>query len=156
MPPIVNEIRQFPEDLRGFYMYLRQAMGPFAQGPIALIARHGDECVFSVDALGLRPLWQIEAHDAYVFSSEPGVVPVADMTGEPKPLAPGEKVLVRIKRDHAARLYDHQEMQRLVHKRWLERTGAARSPASSRRSRPAARSRDRRSRATRPPGRPSR
>ena len=38
-----NEIRQFPEDLRGFYMYLRQAMGPFAQGPIALIARHGDE-----------------------------------------------------------------------------------------------------------------
>ena len=43
VPPIVNEIRQFPEDLRGFYMYLRQAMGPFAQGPIALIARHGDE-----------------------------------------------------------------------------------------------------------------
>ena len=41
-------------------MYLRQAMGPFAQGPIALIARHGDEFVFSVDALGLRPLWQIE------------------------------------------------------------------------------------------------
>ena len=55
-------------------MYLRQAMGPFAQGPIALIARHGDECVFSVDALGLRPLWQIETHDDYVFSSEPGVV----------------------------------------------------------------------------------
>ena len=74
VPPIVNEIRQFPEELRGFYMYLRQTMGPFAQGPIALIARHGDELVFSVDALGLRPLWQIEAHDTYVFSSEPGVV----------------------------------------------------------------------------------
>ena len=72
VPPIVNEIRQFPEELRGFYMYLRQAMGPFAQGPIALIARNGDEHVFSVDALGLRPLWQIEAEDAYVFSSEPG------------------------------------------------------------------------------------
>ena len=124
VPPIVNEIRQFPEDLRGFYMYLRQAMGPFAQGPIALIARYGDELVFSVDALGLRPLWQIEAHDAYVFSSEPGVVSVADMTGEPKPLSPGEKVMVRIKRDHSARLYDHQEMQRLVHRRWLDRTGA--------------------------------
>ena len=124
VPPIVNEIRQFPEDLRGFYMYLRQAMGPFAQGPIALIARHGDEHVFSVDALGLRPLWQIEAHDSYVFSSEPGVVPVADMTGEPKPMSPGEKVMVRIKRDRGARLFDHQEMQRLVHKRWLERTGA--------------------------------
>ena len=33
-------------------MYLRQAMGPFAQGPVALIARHTDECVFSADALG--------------------------------------------------------------------------------------------------------
>ena len=80
VPPIVNEIRQFPEELRGFYMYLRQAMGPFAQGPIALIARNGDEYVFSVDALGLRPLWEIHAEDAYVFSSEPGVVPLADMT----------------------------------------------------------------------------
>ncbi len=91
VPPIVNEIRQFPEDLRGFYMYLRQAMGPFAQGPIALIARYGDELVFSVDALGLRPLWQIEAHDTYVFTSEPGVVSVADMTGEPKPLSPARR-----------------------------------------------------------------
>ena len=126
VPPIVNEIRRFPEEIRGFYMYLRQVMGPFAQGPIALVARHGDECVFSVDALGLRPLWQIEAHDSYVFSSEPGVVPVSEMTGEPKPLAPGEKVLVRIKRDHGARLYDHQMMQRLVHTRWLARTDAAR------------------------------
>jgi glutamate synthase (NADPH/NADH) large chain len=126
VPPIVNEIREFPEDLRGFYMYLRQAMGPFAQGPIALIARYGDELVFSVDALGLRPLWQIEAHDAYVFSSEPGVISVADMVGEPKPLSPGEKVMVRIKRDQSARLYDHQEMQRLVRRRWLDRTGADR------------------------------
>ena len=81
VPPIVNEIRRFPEDIRGFYMYLRQVMGPFAQGPIALIARHGDELVFSVDALGLRPLWQIEAHDTYVFSSEPGVVSVARHDG---------------------------------------------------------------------------
>jgi glutamate synthase (NADPH/NADH) large chain len=125
VPPIVHEIRQFPAELRGFYMYLRQALGPFAQGPIALIARHGDELVFSVDALGLRPLWQIEAHDSWVFSSEPGVVAIADMTGEPKPLAPGEKVMVRIKRDKASRLYDHHELQRVVFKRWLERTNAA-------------------------------
>ena len=124
VPPIVHEIRQFPEELQGFYMYLRQAMGPFAQGPIALIARNGDEYVFSVDALGLRPLWEIHAEDSYVFSSEPGVVPLADMTDEPKPLSPGEKVMVRVKRDKAARLFDHQEMQKLVRKRWLERTGA--------------------------------
>ncbi len=53
-------------------MYLHQAMGPFAQGPVALIARHADECVFSADALGLRPLWQVETEDDFVFSSEPG------------------------------------------------------------------------------------
>src|SRR5436305_9361045 len=90
LPPIVNEIRGMPEELRGFYMYLRHAFGPFAQGPVALLARHGDECVFSVDALGLRPLWQIDTPDAFVFSSEPGVVRIADLVGEPKPLAPGE------------------------------------------------------------------
>ena len=91
LPPIVNEIKGMPEDIRGFYMYLRQAFGPLAQGPVALISRHGDECVFSTDALGLRPLWHVETVDAHVFSSEPGVVPVADTVGEPKPLAPGEK-----------------------------------------------------------------
>ena len=32
--------------------------------------------------------------------------------------------MARVKRDRGARLFDHQEMQRLVHKRWLERTGA--------------------------------
>ncbi|MEX0992940.1 MAG: glutamate synthase-related protein [Solirubrobacterales bacterium] len=125
VPPIVNEIRQFPEELRGFYMYLRQAMGPFAQGPIALISRHGDEHVFSADALGLRPLWQIDASDAWVFSSEPGVVAIADMVADPKPLSPGEKVFVRVKRDRQARLYDHQQMQRVVHERWLARTGSS-------------------------------
>ncbi|HYY73225.1 MAG TPA: hypothetical protein VE662_00265, partial [Solirubrobacterales bacterium] len=40
VPPIVDEIRSLPAELRPFYMYLRQAMGPFAQGPVALIARH--------------------------------------------------------------------------------------------------------------------
>ncbi len=49
-----------PDELHSFYMYLRQTMGPFAQGPVALIARHRDECVFSADAMGLRPLWQLE------------------------------------------------------------------------------------------------
>ena len=156
MPPIVHEIRQFPEALRGFYMYLRQAMGPFAQGPIALIARNGDEYVFSVDALGLRPLWEIHAEDAYVFSSEPGVVPLADMSGEPKPLSPGEKVMVRVKRDKGARLFDHQEMQKLVHKRWLERAGADAVAGFEQAIPRAARWRARRSRVTTPPARPSR
>ena len=37
MPPIVDEIKGLPAELRGFYMYLRQAFGPFAQGPVALV-----------------------------------------------------------------------------------------------------------------------
>jgi glutamate synthase (NADPH/NADH) large chain len=125
VPPIVPEIRSLPDELHRFYMYLRQAMGPFAQGPVALIARHTDECVFSADALGLRPLWQVETEDDYVFSSEPGVVSVAKMTDEPKPLAPGEKALVTIDRGaKRSTLHAHEEMLRLVRERWLARTGA--------------------------------
>jgi len=125
VPPIVNEIRSLPDDLHRFYMYMRQAMGPFAQGPVALIARHGDECAFSADALGLRPLWQVESVEDHVFSSEPGVVAVGEMVSEPKPLAPGEKALVTI--DRAARratLHAHDEMLRIVRDRWLARNGA--------------------------------
>jgi len=125
VPPIVDEVRSLPEDLHPFFMYLRQAMGPFAQGPVALIARHRDECVFSADAMGLRPLWKVETADDYIFSSEPGVVSVHDMVSEPLPLGPGEKSLVMIDRENrSARLHSHAEMQRLVAKRWLERTGA--------------------------------
>ena len=92
VPPIVDEIRSLPAELQPFYMYLRQTMGPFAQGPVALIARHGDECVFSADALGLRPLWKLETPDDFIFSSEPGVVGCDQMVSEPKPLGPGREV----------------------------------------------------------------
>ena len=123
LPPIVNEIKGMPEELRPFYMYLRQVFGPFAQGPIALTARHGDECVFSVDALGLRPLWLVESEGAFVFSSEPGVVPVSETVGEPKPLAPGEKLIVTLDREAGtAKLGDHVTLQRLAAERWLART----------------------------------
>ncbi|OLE35144.1 MAG: hypothetical protein AUG48_11595 [Actinobacteria bacterium 13_1_20CM_3_68_9] len=126
VPPIVDEIRSLPAELRPFYMYLRQAMGPFAQGPVALIARHGDECVFSADALGLRPLWKLETPDDFIFSSEPGVVGCEEMVSEPKPLGPGEKFMVEIDpQGRSSRLYEHWEMQRAVAQRWLERTGAA-------------------------------
>jgi glutamate synthase (NADPH/NADH) large chain len=125
VPPIVDEIRALPADLHSFYMYLRQAMGPFAQGPVALISRHGDECVFSADALGLRPLWQLETRDYFVFSSEPGIVSCEETVSEPKPLAPGEKAMVEIDRQRrSSRLRAHDEMQRLVARRWRERTGA--------------------------------
>ncbi len=125
VPPIVNEIRSLPADLHSFYMYLHQAMGPFAQGPVALIARHDDECVFSADALGLRPLWQVETTEDFVFSSEPGVVSIGTMVSEPKPLAPGEKALVAIDRERKrSTLHSHDEMLRIVRDRWLARNGA--------------------------------
>jgi glutamate synthase (NADPH) large chain len=125
VPPIVNEIEALPEDLHPFYLYLRIAMGPFAQGPVALIARHADECVFSADALGLRPLWQLETPAEYVFSSEPGVVSVHEMVSEPKPLAPGEKFMVTVDRaKRRSTLHSHEAMLREVRDRWLERTGA--------------------------------
>jgi glutamate synthase (NADPH/NADH) large chain len=130
VPPIVEEIRSLPDDLHPFYMYLRQAMGPFAQGPVALIARHSDECVFSADALGLRPLWQVETEADFVFSSEPGVVAVGEMVAEPKPLAPGEKALVAIDRERKrSSLHPHHEMLGIVRDRWLARNGAA-APAA--------------------------
>jgi glutamate synthase (NADPH/NADH) large chain len=124
VPPIVEEIRAMPADLHPFYMYLHQTMGPFAQGPVALIARHADECVFSADALGLRPLWQVETENDYVFSSEPGVVSVHSMVSEPKPLAPGEKALVLIDRARKrSTLHAHDAMLRIVRDSWLRRNG---------------------------------
>ncbi|HEY8001353.1 MAG TPA: glutamate synthase-related protein [Solirubrobacterales bacterium] len=126
VPPVVNEIRSLPAELHPFFMYLREVMGPFAQGPVALIARHADECVFSADALGLRPLWTLETPDDYVFSSEPGVVSVHEMVSEPLPLGPGEKAMVTIDADRRrSRLWSHSEMQHEVARRWLARTGAA-------------------------------
>ena len=124
VPPIVDEIAGLPEELHSFYMYLRQAMGPFAQGPVALIARHRDECVFSADAMGLRPLWQLETGNDFIFSSEPGVVSVAEMISEPQPMAPGQKFMVLIDRDRKrSTLHPHAEMLQKVRERWMKRAG---------------------------------
>src|SRR5262249_50084881 len=124
VPPIVNEIAGLPEELHSFYMYLRQTMGPYAQGPVALIARHLDECVFSADAMGLRPLWQVETPHDFIFSSEPGVVPAREVTREPQPMAPGQKFLVLIDREKKrSTLHPHAEMLRKVRERWLKRAG---------------------------------
>ncbi len=126
VPPIVDEIRDLPDELHSFYMYLRQAMGPYAQGPVALISRHHDECVFSADAMGLRPLWQLETNEDFVFSSEPGVVSISGLASEPKPLGPGEKFMVTIDREkRASTLHTHEQLLRVVRDRWVKRTGAA-------------------------------
>ncbi|WP_248735961.1 glutamate synthase-related protein [Neobacillus rhizosphaerae] len=91
-PPIINEIKAYAENLQDLYTYLREAWGHFAQGPAGIISRFGDEAVFSVDALGLRPLWMLETESSYLFSSEPGIISSSEYVNDPKPLAPGEKV----------------------------------------------------------------
>ncbi len=58
-------------------MHYREALGPYAQGPVALATRAQNEMVFAVDAMGLRPLWWIETDDWYVVSSEPGIIEVS-------------------------------------------------------------------------------
>ncbi len=90
-PPIINEIKLYETPLQDLYTYIREAWGHFAQGPAGIISRFKDEAVFSVDSLGLRPVWKVETESSYIFSSEPGVVSPTKYVAEPKPLAPGEK-----------------------------------------------------------------
>jgi glutamate synthase (NADPH/NADH) large chain len=115
-PPILDEIVHLPEDLQDLYMYYRQAWGPFAQGPAGIVSRFGNECAFSVDALGLRPLWMVQTERAIYFSSEQGIVPAIEHTADPKPLAPGETVGILLSPE--VRILSHHEVQQLV----LERT----------------------------------
>lgn len=120
-PPIIHEIKQFPQHLQDTYMHLRALWGPFAQGPAAVMFRAGGEAVFSVDALGLRPMWLIETADAYSFSSEPGIVPVEEWVLDPKPLSPGEKIGVEWGPEGRVSVYEYSAVQALVHERLKNR-----------------------------------
>ena len=90
-PPVWSEIENLTPDLKEMYTFYRRSFGSLAQGPAALICRQGDEVVFSVDAMGLRPLWFGETEKEYFASSEKGVVPLETMVSDVTPLAPGEK-----------------------------------------------------------------
>jgi glutamate synthase (NADPH/NADH) large chain len=111
-PPMAEEVDALPPDLRALYRYYRWVLGPLAQGPAAIVSRYGDECVFGVDALGLRPLWFGESATEYYFASEQGVVPLAVILGDPKPLAPGEKIAIRVDRNKGSQVLPYHEMQR--------------------------------------------
>ncbi|MGB8957202.1 MAG: glutamate synthase-related protein [Tumebacillaceae bacterium] len=119
-PPIVNEIKHFKRELQDLYMFYRSAWGPFAQGPAGIVSRQGRECVFSVDALGLRPLWRVQTETTIWFSSEQGVVPLREMIVEPKPLAPGEKIGIQMT-EHGAKELPYHELQQDVLKRASDR-----------------------------------
>lgn len=119
-PPIINEIKAYTKDLSNLYTYIREAWGHFAQGPAGIISRFGDEAVFSVDALGLRPLWKIETESSYLFSSEPGIIPSSEYCGEPKPIGPGEKIGLKWK-DEDIQVYQYAEYQQEVFNRFSKR-----------------------------------
>ncbi|WP_209124059.1 glutamate synthase-related protein [Alkalihalobacillus sp. BA299] len=116
-PPIVNEIKALPEHLQDLYAYIREAWGHFAQGPAGIISRFGNEAAFSVDALGLRPVWMIENETSYYFASEQGIIPSSEFVSEPKPLAPGEKVGLKWNDDDTLSVYFQDEYQEEVYKR---------------------------------------
>ena len=97
-PPVWSEVERMPEQLHGAYRYFRRAFGVLAQGPAAIIARQGDELAFSVDALGLRPLWFGETEKEIFASSEKSVFKIETMQSDPFPLAPGEKRALRLHR----------------------------------------------------------
>jgi glutamate synthase (NADPH/NADH) large chain len=115
-PPIVNEIKAYPEHLQDLYAYIREAWGHFAQGPAGIISRFGDEAVFSLDSLGLRPLWQMETATSYIFGSEPGILPSTEYVADPKPFSPGEKVGLKWNGD-SIEVYDYSAYQEEVYKR---------------------------------------
>jgi glutamate synthase (NADPH/NADH) large chain len=131
-PPILGEVHRLPATLQDLYVHYREALGPYAQGPVALACRAHDEMVFAVDALGLRPLWWMETADWYVVSSEPGILPVADLTRDPAPLAPGEKVAIVTEDDGTARVLDYWEVQREVYERAKSRGALPHAEARAR------------------------
>ncbi|MCY0894268.1 MAG: glutamate synthase-related protein [Acidibacillus sp.] len=120
-PPIIHEIKLMPSHLQDLYMYMRSILGPFAQGPAAIIARSANEAIFSVDALGLRPLWMVETDTSIIFSSEQGVVPLFEMLHDPRPLSPGEKVYVELKDQMPTVAYSYHEAQQLTYERMKEK-----------------------------------
>ena len=160
-PAIHSEAERYPAAIRRMYAFYRwffpcSAQGPansfqpgltVPQGPAAVLARCGDVCLGSVDAMGLRPLWFGESDYTYFLSSEKGVVDLEHMMGDPRPLAPGEKITITGGRGKAAEVLDYgaiqQRLVKLFTSRWnakyLPALAAGTKVASSTRTRPGSR-----------------
>lgn len=124
-PPIIHEMKLFKPELQDLYVYYRQIWGHYAQGPAGIVSRYGDECIFSVDALGLRPVWMVETGKSLYFSSEQGIVQVGEMVAEPKPIAPGEKVGVRLHPGAPIEVIPYEQVQALVYERTTSRVNVS-------------------------------
>jgi glutamate synthase (NADPH/NADH) large chain len=123
-PAIYSETEQYSEELRRVYDFYRWFFPPSAQGPAAVVARHGDVVMGSVDALGLRPLWFGESDYDYFLSSEKGVVDIRRTVGDPKPLSPGEKIAILGGGGRRAEIFEYGSFQkRLVKLANMERSG---------------------------------
>ncbi len=133
-PPIWSEIQGYPKDKREVYTFYKRMFGMIAQGPAAIIARQGDEIVFSVDAFGLRPLWYGETDKEFFASSEKGVIDLEMMHSDPIPLAPGEKRGFLLRRpitqmdgantlilNGETQVFDYPSMQEQVIKEFINR-----------------------------------
>ncbi|HET6420855.1 MAG TPA: glutamate synthase-related protein [Geobacteraceae bacterium] len=122
-PPIFTEMESMDSEYRSMYTWFRRFLPASAQGPAAIISRCGDRCVFSVDAMGLRPLWFGETEKEYFASSELGVVPHEEIALDPKPLAPGEKIGLMVVPDKPVRVLEHHELRSEVYSLFRKRTG---------------------------------
>jgi glutamate synthase (NADPH/NADH) large chain len=120
-PPILNEINRYNDKTRKVYETMRQVWGHFAQGPAGIISRFKNEAVFSVDSLGLRPLWKVELENCILFSSEPGISTTSLMVSDPKPLGPGEKMGLTYE-NGKIKVYEYPLLQKEVaarlHAKW--------------------------------------
>ncbi|HJV35751.1 glutamate synthase-related protein, partial [Geomonas sp.] len=132
-PPVFSAMTRMPPELAAVYHWFRRHLSASAQGPAAIIARHRDQCVLSVDAMGLRPLWVGETDEELFASSELGVVPHEEIVGDPKPLAPGEKMGVRLHPGRAPELFEHHELREEVLNLFRRRTNLSAQAKSVRR-----------------------
>ncbi|MCY3781088.1 MAG: glutamate synthase-related protein [Chloroflexi bacterium] len=128
-PPFEHDLIQNAPEIHDMYTELRQSFGPFAQGPAAVVARLGNQTVFSVDALGLRPLWYGETEKEYFITSERGVYALDTMSVSPKPMAPGEKIAMTVNTGQPIEVMDYPAIQQYVYSKYRDRKPY--SPASA-------------------------
>jgi glutamate synthase (NADPH) large chain len=129
-PPYHHDLIQNHPDIHRLYEDMRQSLGHFAQGPAAVASRLGNQLVFSVDSLGLRPLWFGETEKEYFASSERGVYYLDGMSVDAKPMGPGEKIAIKITPGYKIEVMDYPAIQRHVYNRHLERHPVQRESAS--------------------------
>ncbi len=120
-PPFEHDLIQNSPEIHEMYAELRQGFGPFAQGPAAVVARLGNQAVFSVDALGLRPLWYGETEKEHFITSERGVYALDSMSISPKPMAPGEKIAMTVNTGQEIEVLNYPAIQHYVFSKYRER-----------------------------------